>query len=86
MTVAPMVSKRSTKADVEVVNVDCRNDGFVALTPDDVADRRVDLVVVPSDEVVVADVACLTDVLADVAEVIVDLSGRSCCISVDDQC
>ena len=40
----------------------------------------------PSDEVVVADVACLTDVLADVAEVIVDLSSRSCCISVDDQC
>ena len=34
------------------------------------------------DEVEVAD----TDLVADVAEVIVDLSCRSCCISVDDQC
>ena len=34
----------------------------------------------------VAESGCLTDVLADVAEVIVDLSCRSCCNSVDDQC
>ena len=56
--------------EVEVADVACRTDGVEALTPDDV---------------VVAVVACRTGVAA-VAEVVVDLSCRICCNSVDDQC
>ena len=57
--------------EVEVVIVDCRPVGVEALTPDDV---------------VVADVACRTGRVDAVADVVVDLSCRSCCSSVDDQC
>ena len=77
--------------EVEVADVVCRTDGVETLTPDDVvvavvACRTDGVETLTPDDVVVAVVACRTDVLADVAEVIVDLSCRSCCISVDDQC
>ena len=77
--------------EVEVADVACRTDGVEALTPDDVvvavvACRTDGVEALTPDDVVVAVGGCLTDVLADVAEVIVDLSCRSCCISVDDQC
>ena len=34
----------------------------------------------------VADVVCVTDLVAGVAEVVVDLSCHSYCVIADDQC
>ena len=57
--------------EVEVVIVDCRPVGVEALTLVDAG---------------VADVVCRTGRVDAVADVVVDLSCRSCCSSVDDQC
>ena len=67
-----------TAEGVEVLKDDEAVVGIVDCCPDGVE-------VLTLDDVVVAAVVCRTGVAA-VAEVVVDLSCRSCCNSVDDQC